>query len=139
MMSLARRCIVFRGNPLLAVLVLLVSATPAHAAWKSFGESPRLNAYYEPPTLVKGRTIGRVLFDYKEEQVSKVSGRRYRTEIAHYEVECTPRRSRVVFVAWYEGPMATGKIVYTSMKTREWNPDAPGTINNGIFNVVCTR
>ena len=124
-----------------AVAVLLLStATAASAAWVKFGENDRLVSYFEPvKSSVPGTVTVWVMYDYKAEQESPRSGRRYLSQKGQQEVECDGQRSRTVFFTWHAGRMGEGAVVYTGSRALRWEPDSPGSIARALSSAVCAR
>ncbi len=124
----------------LATLLLSVG-TGASAAWVKFGENDRLVSYYEPARTNKtgaGIISVWVMYDYKTEQKSQRSGRRYASQKGQQEVDCGGQRSRTIFFTWHAGRMGEGAVVYTGSKTLPWEPDSPGSIARALSAAVCT-
>ena len=83
---------------------------------------------------------GWVLYDYKQMQVSQVSGKRYLTEKDQIEVNCMKEKKRAIYVYWYDGNMGEGVVVYTDNKPREWEPtSAPETVASLIASYFCKK
>jgi hypothetical protein len=125
----------------MAAAVLLVStATAASAAWVKFGENDRLVSYYEPAkSNAAGTVTVWVMYDYKAEQESPRSGRRYLSQKGQQEVDCEGQRSRTVFFTWHAGRMGEGVVVYTGSRALPWEPDSPGSIARALSSAVCAR
>jgi hypothetical protein len=124
----------------LAVLLLIAFATSASAAWVKFGENDRLVSYYEPTKPdTMGNIIVWVMYDYKMEQVSQRSGRRYYSQKGQQEVDCGGQRSRTVFFTWHAGRMGEGEVVYTGLKALPWEPNSPGSIARDLSLAVCAQ
>ena len=110
----------------------------AKSPWIKFGENERLIAYYEHSTERRGGTVvAWVLFDYKSEQESPRSGRRYLSEKGQHEVDCQGGKSRTMFVTWHAGQMGNGKVVYTGSSPMQWEPHSPGGIGRALGAAVC--
>ena len=124
-----------------AVAVLLLAvASVASAAWVKFGENDRLVSYYEPAKPGSAGTVTVwVMYDYKVEQESQRSGRRYFSQKGQQEVDCNGQQSRTVFFTWHAGRMGEGAVVYTGSKTLPWEPDSPGSIARALASAVCAR
>ena len=124
-----------------AVAVLLLSTvTAASAAWVKFGENDRVVSYYEPAkSSVAGTVTVWVMYDYKAEQESPRSGRRYFSQKGQQEVDCDRPRSRTVFFTWHAGRMGEGAVVYTGSRALPWEPDSPGSIARALSSAICAR
>lgn len=114
--------------------------TAPSTAWVKFGENERLVAYYESATSSASGTVTVwVLFDYKAEQESPRSGRRYFSQKGQQELDCHGQRSRTVFFTWHTGGMGEGAVVYTGSKALPWEPNSPGSIARALSSAVCLR
>lgn len=108
--------------------------------WTKFSENNRLVAYFQPSsTVTAGAKTVWVLYDYKEEQESPRSGRRYRSEKGQHEIDCRGERSRTVFFTWHERPMGDGAVVYTGSKALPWEPESPDSVGKALAAAVCQR
>jgi len=125
----------------IALTVLILSfATSASAGWVKFGENDRLVSYYEPAkSSDNGNITVWVMYDYKAEQASQRSGRRYFSQKGQQEVDCKSQQSRTVFFTWHAGQMGEGAVVYTGSKALPWEPDSPGSIARALSSMVCNR
>ena len=114
------------------------TATTSLPVWSKFGENGRLVAYFQrgpdgPPAL----PVAWVLYDYKSEQQSERSNRRYWSEKASQEVDCAQARTRTTFFTWHRGKMGDGQVVYTGRNVLAWEPNAPGSIGAALASAVC--
>ena len=112
----------------------------AAATWQKFAENERLVAFYQPSAIGSGdtKTIW-VMFDYKAEQQSPQSGRRYLSQKGQQELDCAQGRSRTVFFTWHAGRMGEGPVVYTGSIARPWEPNSPGGIATALAAIQCTH
>lgn len=119
--------------------LLAAFATGASAAWVKFAENDRLVSYYEPtkPDATGNVTVW-VLYDYKVEQESQRTGRRYSSQKGQQELDCGGQRSRTVFFTWHAGRMGEGIVVYTGLKALPWEPNSPSSIGRALSTAVCT-
>ena len=121
-------------------MLILSTSTAAYAGWVKFGENARMVSYYEPvKTSSPGPVTIWVLYDYKTEQESPRSGRRYHSQKGQQEVDCDGHRSRTVFFTWHADQMGEGAVVYTGSRARSWEPDSPLSFARALSSEVCTR
>ena len=124
---------------LAATALLAINSTAAFAGWVNLGGNERLTLYYEPlATKASGSAVVWVMYDYKSEQVSPVSGRRYRSQKGQQEVDCVGSQSRTVFYTWHSGQMGDGPVAYTGTKPTPWEPNSPNSISRVLANAVCS-
>ena len=123
----------------IATALLVFIASSASAAWVKFGENDRLVSYYEPAKAEQGgNSVVWVMYDYKTEQKSERSGRRYFSQKGQQEIDCNGQRSRTVFFTWHADRMGNGAVVYTGSKALLWEPNSPGSIARALASTVCT-
>lgn len=122
------------------LLVLLTALTgDLWADWLQIGENERLVTYIDTTTRTNGNCkIVWVLFDYKSVQESPRSGKRYSSEKAQYEIDCTSEKARVLFFTWHAARMGNGTVVYTGNKPTDWEPaNSPDSIANVLLKYIC--
>jgi len=108
------------------------------APWTKFGENSRLAAYFQRAQLESSTMpVAWVLYDYKTEQRSERSNRRYGSEKAKQEIDCAQGRTRTTFFTWHQGKMGDGQVVYTGRNDLPWEPNAPGSIAAALAAVLC--
>ena len=123
----------------LVLISVALQASPATAGWLKLAENDRLSAYYEPqkPDPSEATTIW-VMYDYKTEQSSPSSGRRYRSQKGQQQMDCQGQRSRTVFFTWHAAQMGDGAVVYTGRTALPWESNSPGSIARALASISCT-
>ncbi len=123
---------------LLTLLLILVSCE-AQARWVQVGENNRAVAYANTEPEKKGSSvIAWVMYSYKETQESPRSGRRYLSEKAQTEIDCTAKKSRTLFYTWHSNPMGYGTVVYTGRNATPWEPTtSPNSYANAFEEFYC--
>ncbi|WP_349430995.1 surface-adhesin E family protein (plasmid) [Methylomarinum sp. Ch1-1] len=103
------------------------------------GENHRATAYaYTNPEQKGNSVIAWVLYSYKETQESPRSGRKYLSEKAQYEIDCTAKKSRTLFYTWHSERMGYGTVVYTGRKPTPWEPtNSPNSYANAFEKFYC--
>lgn len=120
------------------ILFATLYVGPAVAAWQKVAENDRLTAYFEPSQLDSSGTATLwVMYDYKTEQTSATSGRRYRSQKGQQEMDCKAQRSRTIFFTWHVAQMGNGAVVYTGRTAMPWEPNSPGSIARALASIVC--
>ena len=118
----------------------LQSAAPVDGAWRQFFENERLVAYQQGAREQAGGIVAVwVLFEYRQEQQSPSSTRRYLSQIGQQEVDCRGGRSRTVAFSWRGGHMGKGALVYTASSPRPWEPTVPSSIGDALATAVCPQ
>lgn len=123
---------------LLALLLVLISFE-AEAKWVQIGENNKAVAYADTAPEKKGNSVlAWVLYSYKETQKSPRSGRRYLSEKAQIEIDCTAKKSRTLFFTWHSERMGFGTVVYTGRKAMPWEPtSSPNSYANVFEKFYC--
>jgi hypothetical protein len=125
---------------LVAFLLVFVSCE-AQAIWVKIGENDRAVAYGDTDPEINDKSLVTwVLYSYKVTQVSPRSGRRYLSEKAQLEIDCTNKRSRTIFYTWHSERMGYGTVVYTGRKAMPWEPTtAPGSYAQAFQEFYCSE
>ena len=112
----------------------------AEAEWVRIGENNRSIAFADTePRQTDNSVIVWVLYNYKGIQESR-SGRRYLSEKAQYEIDCTAERSRVLFFTWHSKRMGDGIVVYTGRRATKWEPtSSPRSYGNALWKFYCGK
>lgn len=116
------------------------AGTELPASWVKVGENDRLTAYYERASAVSnraGNVVVWVLYDYRIEQGSERSVRRYFSQKGQQELDCAAGRSRTVFFTWHSGRMGSGRVVYTGPTPTLWEPNSPDSIARALATLIC--
>ena len=137
---LPRPDVTFPKLPIAALILGIgMASASANAAWVKFAENDRLVAYYEPTVKSSGLVTVWVMFDYKSQQESARSGRRYLSQKGQQEVDCVAQRTRTVFFTWLAGRMGDGVVVYTGRTPTPWEPNSPGGIGRALASEACVQ
>lgn len=122
----------------LALILVLVSCE-AQARWVQVGENNRAVAYANTKPEYKGNSvITWVMYSYKKTQESPRSGRKYLSEKAQFEINCTAKKSRTLFYTWHSEHMGYGTVVYTGRKATPWEPtSSPNSYANAFEKFYC--
>ena len=120
------------------VTLCTVGSSPEKLIWRKFTENDRLISYVEARQAKSAvNVIVWVLYDYKTEQHSPKSDRRYYSQKTQQEVDCDGERSRTLFFTWHSGRMGAGKVIYTGHKEFPWEPNSPDSIATALAAQVC--
>jgi hypothetical protein len=128
--------ILFNFSILIAIGTLHTAALAGE--WVKLAENERLVVYYEPknPDPAGNATLW-VIYDYKVEQSSPSSGRKYRSQKGQQQIDCQGQRSRTIFFTWHTEQMANGLVAYTGRTALPWEPNSPGSIARTLASMVC--
>ena len=82
----------------------------------------RLAHFQRAPEGSARLPVAWVMYDYKTEQQSERSNRRYSSEKAKQEVDCSQARTRTTYFTWHHAKMGDGQVVYTGRTALPWEP-----------------
>jgi len=121
------------------VLIFVLVSCDAQARWVPVGENNRAVAYASTNPEQKGDSvITWIIYSYKETQESPRSGRKYLSEKAQYEINCSTKKSRKLFFTWHSERMGYGTVVYTGGKSTPWEPtSSPNSYVNSFEKFYC--
>jgi hypothetical protein len=119
----------------LCVLLALVAA-PAWAEWLPFGETHIAVHYFDPDTIRKNDDRRKMWQgqDLKQQNNNGVMSRRIL-----WEYDCKENRKRVLSFSSHSGPMMTGKTLTKGNDSRPWSAIPPGTGDEVLLKIVCTK
>ena len=124
------------------MMLLTVVSSSAAAAWVEVGSDETTTFYADPATI---RTEGNMvkmwhLLDFKAVTVPP-GGKRYMylSSKSKAEYDCKEERARVLSFAWYSGNMGEGKAVYSTSKPGPWEPVAPESAIELLWNIACGK
>lgn len=122
-----------------ALMLILVLSPAVSADWVKLGENERSTIYIHSDfKKIIGIRQAWMLFDYKEVQVSPLSGRRYLTEKAQWEIDCDGEKVRVLSSIWHAKSMGNGVVVYTTTTPTQWLPtSAPKSFAEIAHHYTC--
>lgn len=123
--------------------VLLLTATPAWAAWKLLGHSDGdggFDIYGDPVSLVRSGDTAKMwgLVDYKTPQKSAF-GKQYSSIQRQSEYDCKEARSRILDFTQYSEPKGGGAVVFSSGTPSRWERILPGTIAEAEAKIACGK
>ena len=119
-------------------LLFFSLAGGVQADWLQVGENQRLVTYVDTTIRTnQSSVLVWVLFDYKAVQESPLSGKRYLSEKAQYEIDLVSEKARVLFFTWHSAGMGNGTVVHTGNKPLAWEPtSAPDSIASVLWEYV---
>jgi predicted thioesterase len=124
---------------LLALLLTVLSASPALAGWLKMASNEVSVFYLESPTPKKVGThvMIRVLRDHTSAQFAGAGA--YLSSIDEIEVDCERQRIRRLYSSDHPQHMGEGKFVNSEHGPMSWNAVVPGTIVQRIVDIACLQ
>ena len=126
-------------TPLLLIILLLLSSSPAYAEWVKVGEYDSYTAYIDPDTIRhKGNRV-KVwrLFDHTT--IQTVAGKSYLSSKAQMEYDCAKEQSRILVVYGYSGQMGSSTLVGYDTDPTKWRPVMAGSVDQAMWKVSCGK
>ena len=101
------------------ILLLALMAQPASAAWVKVYENDTSMFYVDPASIRKNGVLVSAwgIVNLKTQEPDGALSKR-----ALVEYDCKATRLRVLTIAAFSGPMATGKLLATESKPGDWRP-----------------
>jgi surface-adhesin protein E len=124
----------------LLVTLLVLSVRPLYAKWVSVGETQAdITVYADPDTIRRKGDLVQMwqLSDFRT--VQTVGGDSYFSSKALNEYDCAEERTRVLAFTWFSDNMGSGHVVYSNSNERNWEPVAPHSINEALWEVACSK
>lgn len=124
----------------LAVLLAVVSSSAA-AGWVAIAGDKAETHYGDPATIRRTGNMVQMwgLMDFK-----MVHGARFYNVKVQFlslreqsEYDCKEKQSRILFVDYHSGNMATGDTVAVGSDPGKWEPIPPGTWTESMWKFAC--
>ncbi|MFO0701575.1 MAG: hypothetical protein U0236_20325 [Nitrospira sp.] len=136
----------YQMSPWLLLISLILLPVPVQAEWVAIADRyqshPLQIAYLDPSTIHRNGNVVTlsVLTDWKEMQGGRTPTRFYSTKLSK-QVDCTGKLVRTLASTDYYGHMGTAEVIGGGRHSSEdqWVAIKPGTMNQGLWEVVCTR
>jgi surface-adhesin protein E len=123
------------------ITLLLLSSGLAYAEWvavssKDLGD---VTVYANPDTIRRNGDLVKMwqLSDFTT--VQTVEGDSYLSSKAEREYDCAEERTRVLAFTWFSANMGSGNVVYSNSNERNWEPFAPHSLDEALWEVACTK
>jgi hypothetical protein len=118
------------------MLLLVVVAAPASAAWVKAGEAGIVSYYIDPATIRKTGNFSQVRQVHDFEDMQKGGEMSWQGLM---EYDCKEGRYRLLEFAEYSEPMLGGKKLKSSDYQSRWAAVPPDTVNADILKDVCAK
>lgn len=120
-------------------ILVLMSASPAAAAWVKVGSDGNgIDFYVDPTTIKKSGNFRRAwqLTNYTGEISEKSANH---SLVGLWEYDCIEERNRVLQTTSYVGRMGTGQTNGTSSASTKWDYTVPRTVIESTMKFVCSQ
>jgi hypothetical protein len=120
-----------------AVLVFVLVAVPAWAAWSKVAEDERTVTFADAASVQRSGGLATMssLVDYKAFQRMVEVG--YFSQKAEAEYDCRQKQVRSLNVFLHEERMGAGKVIYEDTSPHDWEPVQPDTPAEALWQVAC--
>lgn len=126
---------------LLLMTLLLLSSGPAYAGWMlaTGSDQTGITLYLDPDTLHRKGDLVKVwqLLDYKI--IQNVGGDSYLSTKLQRQFDCAEARTRILTFTNFSGNMGRGNVVHTGLDETKWEPIAPDSVNQVLWEVACKK
>ena len=118
------------------VSLMAMLAGSAWAEWVMHSKNEEVTFYHDPATIRKDGNMRRVweLLDFRKRAAKGDMSTRMRREY-----DCKQERYRYLAISTHTEPMAGGTILFSSGESNSYRSIAPGTFDETIFNIVCSK
>jgi hypothetical protein len=112
-------------------------ASPLAAEWVKVGGTHKYDQY------VDMRTIGMAgpqatLWTLRDFRIERAfPGGPYRSIRMKRQYDCHQKRSRPLWIRYYQQPMGQGPMLYAAQATREWSRVIPGSDDDTEMKIAC--
>jgi hypothetical protein len=123
-------------------LVLATMSGNSTAAWVDVGvKSNSATLYVDSARIHKSGSIVRVwsLIGLKTAEHSPVQNKWYLSQKEEHEFDCSQKRSRHLYSAWYSGHMGDGNVVAEDSMTSGWKPIASDSVSVSLWQFACLK
>ena len=120
----------------LFLVCLMMLAGSSWAEWVMYAKTEEATFYFDPATIRKDGHIRRVweLSDLRKRERNGDMSVRMRKEY-----DCKQERRRFLGISGHSEPMAGGTVGGVDGEDNKWTAIAPSTVNEVIFNIVCSK
>ena len=128
-------------NKLLLILILAVASNNALAEWTLIQTGKESNEYIDPATIRKSGNLAKMwsLTNISKNIKNIRPGEKAFAVKTVHEYDCKKRKSRLLFVAWYNDYMGTGQIERSSESPEaKWKVVTPG-IRESCWKIACEK
>lgn len=125
---------------LLLMIFLVLISGPAYAEWVSVGESDLgATVYVDRDTIRRNGNLVKMweLYDFKT--VQTVAGKSLLSSKSQRQYDCTEERHRLLTFMDFSGNMGRGNVVYSNSVEDNWEPVAPETVGQSLWEVACAK
>jgi hypothetical protein len=125
---------------LMPILLLTLSVSSAWAEWTEIGGTDDgMTVYIDYATIRRTGNLVEFwrLFDLKTTQ--KLVGVRFLSSKSQWQYDCLEKQEQGLAFTYFSKNMGKGVVVYSFSDPGRWEPVAPESIGETIFNIVCDK
>lgn len=113
-------------------LLSIFISTAVMAEWVSFGNTPAMDAYYEPNSIRKFGSLIKVWTLYSRSQPSY--GVLSTKQLMH--VNCEEEKTKLTAVSQYSLQMGNGDVVAKENVEKDWIPASPQSLGDHLVTTI---
>ena len=123
-------------------LIALLSFGLARAEWVEIGSKAQheitlFRVYIDPDNIHHNGEVVTLwaLFDYQS--IQRIVGGPWLSSKAQRQFDCAERRIRLLGYMTFTGNLGSGEPVFSNSEISKWEPIAPDSIDQKLFEVAC--
>lgn len=122
--------------------LLLLSSGSAYAEWVSIGSSEGAGGtavYVDPDTIRRKGDLVKMwtMFDFKAVQIAENFA--YLSYRMQKQFDCSNEQVQPLMAAYFSGNMETANVVFAKTGEGMWQPVAPGSVGQVLWDLVCGK
>jgi len=125
----------------LLITLLVLSSGPVYAEWVLLSKNDQtdMTVYVDPASIRRKGNMAKmwVLKDFKT--VRTVAGLSFLSRKDQIECDCAEERFRLLAGTIFLGNMGSGKVVFNDSDESKWNPVAPDSVGQAVWEVACGK
>lgn len=129
------------GLVALLTTLFLLRSEPVYAEWVLLSKNDQtdMTVYVDPASIRHEGNMAKmwVLKDFKT--VRTVAGLSFLSRKDQIECDCAEERFRLLAGTIFLGNMGSGKVVFNDSDESKWNPVAPDSVGQAVWEVACGK
>ncbi len=125
------------------LLFVVLAANIASATWLKAGDAggtDGFDMYFDPATIRRSGMLVKMwrLLDEKRIKIGSASVP-YQSSMSQDEYDCKAERIRSLAFTYFGGKMGQGEVLFTTSRSSDWSPVAPGSVDEAYWKIACGK